>query len=222
MLKWDYRRLTLETLLRYASNVNKKCGYSNIWGFIDGTFYRPTENQRLVSSGYKRAHGFKYQAVVTPDGLITSLFGPMEGKIGDWNMLKESGLEDILKNINSLFPDGHHLYIYGDPAYSEGYGIMGPFKLTPSHLVLTREESEFNVRMSGVRIAVEQLFGLVLNKWAYNGYKYGLRQQSTAVAAHYMVSVLLTNIQTCLEGGNEVSQSFHCIPPSLDDYLKLD
>ncbi|ODQ76511.1 hypothetical protein LIPSTDRAFT_67431 [Lipomyces starkeyi NRRL Y-11557] len=73
MLEWDYRRLTLETLLRYASNVNKKCGYSNIWGFIDGTFRpttRPTENQRLVYSGYKRAHGFKYQAVVTPDGLI--------------------------------------------------------------------------------------------------------------------------------------------------------
>ncbi|KAK9372040.1 uncharacterized protein V1513DRAFT_282647 [Lipomyces chichibuensis] len=76
--------------------------------------------------------------------------------------------------------------------------------------------------MSGVRIAVDQLCGLVPNKCAYNGYKYGLRQQSTAVAAHYMVSVLLTNIQTCLEGGNEVSQSFGYTPPSLDDYLKLE
>ncbi|KAK9310866.1 hypothetical protein V1524DRAFT_412293, partial [Lipomyces starkeyi] len=40
---------------------------------------------------------------------------------------------------------------YSDSEYAvaplcdtEGYGIMGPFKLTPSHLVLTREESEFN------------------------------------------------------------------------------
>ncbi|KAK9481996.1 hypothetical protein V1527DRAFT_522331 [Lipomyces starkeyi] len=157
------------TLLRYASHVNKKCGYSNIWGFIDDTFRSTTQ----------------------------------------------SGLEYILKNMDSLFPDGHHLYIIREPAYSEGY-------IPPSRLVLTPEKSELNVRMSGVRIAVEQLFGLVLNKWAYNGYKYVLRQQSTAVAAHYMVSVLLTNIPTCLEEGNEVSQSFGCTPPSLDDYLKLD
>ncbi|KAK9236706.1 hypothetical protein V1525DRAFT_406306, partial [Lipomyces kononenkoae] len=31
-------------------------------------------------------YGFKYQGV-TPDGCITSLFGAMEGKIGDWRML---------------------------------------------------------------------------------------------------------------------------------------
>ncbi|ODQ73357.1 hypothetical protein LIPSTDRAFT_71760 [Lipomyces starkeyi NRRL Y-11557] len=55
---------------------------------------------------------------------------------------------------------------------------MGPYKTTPSHLVLTQEEAEYNVRTSGVRIAVEQLFGLVLNKWAYNGYQYGLRHSS--------------------------------------------
>ncbi|KAK9319977.1 hypothetical protein V1517DRAFT_330823 [Lipomyces orientalis] len=76
--------------------------------------------------------------------------------------------------------------------------------------------------MSGVRISVEQLFGLVLNNWAYNGYKYGLRQQATPVAAFYLVSVLLTNIKTCLEQRNEVSLSFGCTPPSLEDYLSLE
>jgi len=34
-------------------------------------------------SGYKRHHGFKYQAVVCPDGLIESIAGPYEGKIND-------------------------------------------------------------------------------------------------------------------------------------------
>ncbi|KAK9368742.1 hypothetical protein V1509DRAFT_622668 [Lipomyces kononenkoae] len=85
-------------------------------------------------------------------------------------------------------------FLYGDPAYTEGYGIMGPFKTRPAHLNLTPDEADFNARMSGVRIAVEQLFGLVLNKLAYNAYKYGLRQQSTPVAAFYTVSVLFTNI----------------------------
>ncbi|KAK9384261.1 hypothetical protein V1515DRAFT_402459 [Lipomyces mesembrius] len=30
--------------------------------------------------------------------------------------------------------------------------------------------------------------------------------------SYYMVSVLLTNIQTCLEEANDVSQSFSCNP----------
>ncbi|KAK9318937.1 hypothetical protein V1517DRAFT_334176 [Lipomyces orientalis] len=47
-----------------------------------------------------------------------------------------------------------------------------PTITTPAHLILTPDEVNFNARMSGVRIAVEQLFGLVLNKWAYNASKY--------------------------------------------------
>ncbi|KAK9236705.1 hypothetical protein V1525DRAFT_433514 [Lipomyces kononenkoae] len=98
---------------------------------------------------------------------------------------------------------------------------MGPFKISSSHSTLSPEDALFNVNMSGVRIAVEQLFGLVLNRWAFNGYKYGLRQMSTPVAGFYMVLVLLTNIQTCLEGTNEASLAFQCSRPSLDDYLSL-
>ncbi|KAK9365606.1 hypothetical protein V1509DRAFT_632523 [Lipomyces kononenkoae] len=58
----------------------------------------------------------------------------MEGKIGYWKMLKESGLEVILKDINAMFADEQFLYIYGDPAYSAGYGVMGPF---PRHIPLS-------------------------------------------------------------------------------------
>jgi hypothetical protein len=144
--------------------------------------------------------------------LLVQQLAAGKGKIDDRHMLKESRLEEILQEVNSL----------PDPTCSEGYGHMGPFKTMPSHLVLTPQKAEFNVRMSGACIAVEQLFGLVLNKTAYNAYKYGLRQQSTPVAAFYIVSVLLTNIQTRLEGGNEVSQSFGCTPPPLDNYLRLE
>ncbi|KAK9482529.1 hypothetical protein V1527DRAFT_454948 [Lipomyces starkeyi] len=79
----------------------------------------------------------------------------MEGKIGDWAILKESGLE-MLNEGDSLGPDDRELFVYGDQAYTEGYGIMGPFKTTPAHLVLTPDEADFNAKMSGVRIAVEQ------------------------------------------------------------------
>ncbi|KAK9387652.1 hypothetical protein V1515DRAFT_599795 [Lipomyces mesembrius] len=47
--------------------------------------------------------------------------------------------------------------------------IMGRSRLPHPIYVLTPDEAEFNARMSRVRIAVEQVFGLVLNTWAYNG-----------------------------------------------------
>ena len=34
-------------------------------------------------------HGFKYQAIVTPDGLVMSFFGPFEGKANDNRMAQE-------------------------------------------------------------------------------------------------------------------------------------
>ncbi len=44
---------------------------------------RPQKEQQVMYSGYKRHHGFKYQAVVCSDGLIESIAGPYEGKIND-------------------------------------------------------------------------------------------------------------------------------------------
>ena len=76
----------------YAALIEQKIGIvNNIWGFIDGTLRktcRPTAHQRIVYSGHKRAHGLKFQSVVTPDGLIVDLFGPIEGsrRTGVWGL----------------------------------------------------------------------------------------------------------------------------------------
>ena len=62
----------------------------NCWGFTDGTVRpccRPGINQRIGCNGHKRVHGIKFQSVVTPNGLIAKLFGPVEGrKHGMWNV----------------------------------------------------------------------------------------------------------------------------------------
>ncbi|CAC5404316.1 unnamed protein product [Mytilus coruscus] len=63
------------------------------WGFIDGTvrpICRPQENQRLVFNGHKRSHALKFQSIVTPNGIISNLFGPIEGRRHDAGMLRES------------------------------------------------------------------------------------------------------------------------------------
>lgn len=56
------------------------------WGFIDGTLnaiYRPVVDQQQFYLGYKRKHGYKYQLIVTPNGLVSSLMGPFIGCRGD-------------------------------------------------------------------------------------------------------------------------------------------
>jgi len=85
-----------------------------IWGFLDGTFRvicRPTTGQRVFYSGYKKKHGFKYQALVTPDGILSSLMGPFEGSINDNNMYSQSGLES---RLHQLFDGREPLFIFGD------------------------------------------------------------------------------------------------------------
>ena len=59
----------------YAERIANKCGWlvDTVWGFIDGTLRktcRPSYFQKLLYSGHKRAHGIKFQSVVTPDGLF--------------------------------------------------------------------------------------------------------------------------------------------------------
>ena len=35
------------------------------------------QNQRIVYNGHKRVHALKFQSIVTPNGLISNLHGPV-------------------------------------------------------------------------------------------------------------------------------------------------
>lgn len=78
LMQWHPILDSYEELRNYADVIEEKdLGYQ-IWGFIDGTFQgigRPqTVDQRDFYSGYYGAWGFKWQAIVTPDGLILSRY----------------------------------------------------------------------------------------------------------------------------------------------------
>ena len=63
------------------------------WGFIPGSVRlccRQSINQRIVCNAYKRVHGVKFQSVVTPNGLIVNLFGPVRAETT--TMFGDSGL----------------------------------------------------------------------------------------------------------------------------------
>jgi len=186
---------------------------------VDGTFRetcRPQEEQRTMYSGYKRHHGFKYQAVVCPDGLIGSIAGPYEGKINDHAIVRDSDLERDLQQVCS---DRRPLYLFGDQAYKHLNGIFSPY---PGGRTLTGDKAAFNRRLSSVRIAVEQAFGQTQNLWTYNAFSTQLRPGLQPVAAYYLVSVLLTNCYTCMRGNSAAGSRFLVRPPSIKEYLIPD
>ena len=222
ILEWDEDRLTFEQLSKYARAIFDKGGSKCIWGWIDGTLNatcRPMMDQQQYYSGHKRKHGYKYQAIVTPDGLVSSLMGPFIGRRGDWRMVQMSQLQERLRAVNAGRPPSLALYLYGDPAYTTVYGIMGPFK---NHQDRPRTSAQYayNLRMSRLRIEVEHGFALHQNLWTMNGFHISLKVGQGA-AVCYAVSVLLANIWTCLRG-NQTSQRFRIAPPNVEDYLRLN
>ena len=95
-------------------------------------------------------HGikFQFQSAVAPNGLVASLFGPVEGRRHDSAMLVDSGLLQELSQY-SFALDGISLCVYGDPAYPLRVHIQGPFK----GVNLASAEQQFNKAMSFGRMA---------------------------------------------------------------------
>ena len=155
LLEFDTHRLTREELLEYAQAIHRKndCPLTTCWGFIDGTIRgiaRPVRFQCTCYNGWKRKHCLKYHAVVTPDGLVSHLFGPVEGRRNDAHLWNESELQRSLDE-HSFAPDGTPLQIYGDPAYGVTRHLLSPFQGAS----LTPEQQNFNRRRSAVRSVVE-------------------------------------------------------------------
>ena len=218
LLIWHPHLQSYENLKRFEEAIQKKGGGALVWGFVDGTFrgfQRPTKRQQDWYSGYYGAHGFKFQAIVTPNGLVYSLIGPFHGKANDWSIFTSSSVPE---RIREVIGDRRILYLYGDPAYHFLFGVMPPFKHALGYRYLPRAERAFNIRLSKVRISVEHAFGRTQSLWTYTAFSKQLSLTKQPVAAFYRVAILLTNLYTCIRG-NQISQKFVCKPPSVEDYL---
>ena len=165
-------------------------------------------------------HTFNFQAIVTPDGILSSLMGPFVGKRSDWGMVRDTHLEEYLKKLNCGQLPEDRLFLYGDPAYQGCWGIMGAYK---SHIgrPITSDQKCFNIRMSRLRIEVEHTFAIHANSWQLFTKKSIMKIGSSPATAYYLVAVLLSNITNCLRG-NQTSKRLNVAPPILDEYLYMD
>lgn len=221
MLRW-HPSLQYSRIKEYRDHIEKLSDVDCIWGFIDGTFNpfcRPIQGQQSVYSGYKKLHGYKYQGVATPDGLILSIDGPWEGRRNDLAIARQSRLEARLRDVMHNHQDDT-LYLYGDAAYKALSFVFGPY---PGGRTLQGPQAEFNKQLSSVRISIEQCFGRTQNLFAINSFKYALKSGLQPVALYWEISVLLTNIYTCLHpSSNPVTTRFGIAPMSLAEYLSAE
>lgn len=158
-LAWDENRLTYETFSGYAMAIHNLGGGPCFWGFIDGTLNatcRPIFDQEQFYSGHKQKHGYKYQSVVTPDGLVPSLIGPFIGRRGDWKMVELSGISEKLRAVNGGRRPAHALYLYGNPPIVQFMVLWVPIRIILRSLALlhkknsTRQWPNYELRWSMV------------------------------------------------------------------------
>ncbi|RPA99071.1 hypothetical protein L873DRAFT_1835601 [Choiromyces venosus 120613-1] len=209
-LWWDKRRLNYMTLRRYENTIYNITGLRGVWGF---SYY----------SGYKKTHAFKFQSIVTPDGLLSSLIGPFPGPVGDWTVWKASGIDVKLREMMEEHgvSESDRLYVYGDSAYLPVLGVLGLF-LEHVGRPLERKEEAANLVMSGERIVVEWGFGHIINYWALNSFRNSLKVGLSPVAGYYMVATLLSNSLLCITGTSQVSEKYNLAPPRIEEYLYVD
>lgn len=202
----------------YSDVIHRKgAPLTNCLGFIDGTvrpICRPTANQRVCYNGHKRIHSIKFQSLVTPDGMITNLYGPLEGRRHDCGLLRMSGIMEKMEELNRHDRDGLPFSIYGDPAYPLRNYLLCPYRGAN----LTEQQMLFNQSMSSVRECVEWEFGKLLSLFAFLDFRKNLKVLLQPVAKYYIVGAILTNCHHCIYG-SQTSKYFNLSPPTLENYL---
>lgn len=197
LLVFDIQRLSPERLASFTVAVrNCEAPLDTCFGFIDGTLRkvaRPIYGQEAIYNGWKRIHCLKYQAIVTPDGIIAHLFGPVEGLNHDAAVLTESCILDIL-DIHAYGPNGTSLQIYGDPAYGIHEHLIAPFQ----GAAIPVNEQLWNRAMSRVRIVVEWCFKEILQMFTFLDFARTQQILLSPVGLQYCVVVLLHNAHVCL------------------------
>ncbi|QRV97858.1 DDE superfamily endonuclease [Ceratobasidium sp. AG-Ba] len=219
MREFNPRFHTTARLDHYAACISAAGSpLSDVCGFINCTINEishPVVNQDIVYNGYKKGHALKYQAIVTPDGLMCPTYGPVEGRQADGGILEMSGLDEMCTS-HAIGANGRQLFVYGDPAYGLSNTVISGVRRIGG---LTDNERKFNLKMSKLRQSVEWGFGNVSRNFAFMGYPNGLKLGLQPVGRFYLLVVIFTNIWASMYP-SEISVKFQCAPPPLEDYLE--
>ncbi len=168
--------------------------------------------QRAFYTGWKKMSGLKCQTVNLPNGMHLDVYGPLACRRSDSRLRRMSKIEEKLANVQL---DIQHKYTaFGDSAYqrSEFMYTMN------SGRNLTNRQIQENACLCAVREPIEWGNKEIKNYFKSLNYSNGLRLGSMPVCEMILFSFLMTNVLCCLYG-NQTSEYFHCLPPTLERYL---
>ncbi|OAD70940.1 hypothetical protein PHYBLDRAFT_63991 [Phycomyces blakesleeanus NRRL 1555(-)] len=142
-MQFDICHFSPSNMERFSKAIfDKGAAFDNIVGFIDGTM------QTYI-------YALKFQTIVTPDGITSSLLGPFIGSCHDYFINTISKIEDRLKKYLAPTSDPEKYYaLYGDTAYMCSVHLYSPYL----GAVLNDHDKFCNKSMSKVRVAVEWEF----------------------------------------------------------------
>lgn len=216
----DRARMTDEYIMHLCTLTHAKTqAVPHVWGFIDATVReccRPVYFQEAIYNGKDRVHAIKFQTIVSVDGIICHCSGPWSGRRHDSYIYKHT-LPNVLHDLpvlnigNTMVP----VAVYADPGYFLTTRVLMPF---PDGRECAIHQA-FNVTMSRARISVEWGYSRVSRLWKHLNFKDNLKVFKSPIGAQYAVGVLLTNAVTCIDRGNQISQYFRCMPPTLEEYF---
>lgn len=132
--------------------------------------------------------------------------------------MTESGIIDAFQRV---FTDQEPMYIHGDPAYTQAFGIMGPYLHPSRRHRLDGEKFGFNRTLSSVRNAVEHAFGNIACQWTFTAFPQGMKEGSSPVACYFSSAVLLINCFKCFRG-SQTSERSVCPLSTLHEYLGVE
>jgi len=169
-----------------------------ITALIDGTLQKnvcPSNNQWLFYNGWKQIHCLKYHAVVSPDGIVIHIYGPVDGQRHDETVYKESGLASLVER-HFWTSDGQALFLYSDPAYNIGPHILLPFK---GPVVNSQsQQCAFNSKMSHICKPIEWIFKEVMQQFTFLDFACSQKILLSPCGLFYLVAILLCNAHTIL------------------------
>ena len=154
--------------------------------------------------------------MITPDGLIACLFGPMNGNRHDSHMLRES---QLLEQLQDMMPEGEPgpIYLlYGDPAYPQSLYLIGGYRFPEPG----SQQAAFNTQMSKVREVVEWGFKEIMTQFSFLDFTANMKIFKMPIARYYKIGAFLCNLRSTLYE-NQTSNYFGMDTLKLEEYLNL-
>ncbi|KAK4885738.1 hypothetical protein RN001_002009 [Aquatica leii] len=142
----------------------RRQGFPGVLGVIDGTHIPITPPIKDQTSYCNRHHyhSMILQAVCTADYSFTDVFAGYPGSVHDARVFYNSPLGRKIDTAPlQLFPNVNN-HILGDSAYKCTSYVLTPFR-DDGHL--SRQQKNFNYKLSATRVFIEQCFGLLKGRF---------------------------------------------------------